>query len=309
MNAHQWLVLSPYLEDALEMTPEERSTWLDALSLEKPELAEELRMMLADSEEIAELRFLERRSVELPNTATLAGHCVGAYRLVSQIGRGGMSTVWLAEREDGHFERRVAVKFLNIALIGNGGEKRFKREGKILGLLVHPNIAELIDAGVLPTGQPYLVLEHVDGVDIDRYCDEHNLDIPARIRKFLDVLQAVAKAHANLIVHRDLKPSNVLVRKDGQVKLLDFGIAKLLEDEAQLEMRSQLTFEYGQALTPQYAAPEQLNGDAVTAAADVYALGVLLYVLLTGRHPIGRNPQTPAELIKAVLEEEFRASV
>ena len=142
--------------------------------------------------------------------------------------------------------------------------------------------------------------------DIDRYCDEHNLDIPSRIRKFLDVLQAVAKAHANLIVHRDLKPSNVLVAHDGQVKLLDFGIAKLLENEAHLEVRSQLTFEYGQALTPQYAAPEQLNGEAVTTAADIYSLGVLLYVLLTGRHPIGRNVQTPADLVKAILEEESR---
>ncbi len=138
-------------------------------------------------------------------------------------------------------------------------------------------------------GQPYLVLEHIDGADIDRFCDDHNLDIPSRIRKFLDVLQAVAKAHANLIVHRDLKPSNVLVGLDGQVKLLDFGIATLLENEAHIDVRSQLTFQFGQALTPQYAAPEQLRGEAVTTAADIYSLGVLLYVLLTGRHPIGRE--------------------
>ena len=306
MTSAQWLVLSPYLEDALEMSPEERSAWLEALRLQNPTMAEELEALLMHSEEAAEERFLERRAVELPNPATLAGQCVGVYRLVSQIGRGGMSTVWLAERQDGRFDRRVAIKFLNIALIGNGGEKRFKREGKILGVLVHPNIAELIDAGVLPTGQPYLVLEHIDGADIDRYCDEHNLDIPSRIRKFLDVLQAVAKAHANLIVHRDLKPSNVLVGHDGQVKLLDFGIAALLEHEAHLEVRSQLTFEYGQALTPQYAAPEQLNGEAVTTAADVYSLGMLLYVLLTGRHPLGGNIKTPADLVKAILEEEPR---
>jgi serine/threonine-protein kinase len=306
MTSAQWLALSQYLDDALEMSPKERSAWLDALRHENPTLAEELEVLLLHSEELTEERFLERRTVELPNPATLAGHCVGVYKLVSQIGRGGMSTVWLAERQDGRFERRVAVKFLNFALIGNGGEKRFKREGKILGLLVHPNIAELIDAGVLPTGQPYLVLEHIDGVDIDRYCDEHNLDIPTRIRKFLDVLQAVAKAHANLIVHRDLKPSNVLVRNDGQVKLLDFGIAKLLESEAPVELRSQLTFEYGQAMTPQYAAPEQLTGETVTAATDVYSLGVLLCVLLTGRHPIGGSARTPVDLVKAILEEEPR---
>ena len=306
MTSAQWLALSPYLEDALEMSPEERSVWFDSLRLKNPTIAEELEALLLHSEEAVEERFLERRAVELPNPVALTGQSVGVYRLVSQIGRGGMSTVWLAERQDGRFERRVAIKFLNVALIGNGGEKRFKREGKILGLLVHPNIAELIDAGVLPTGQPYLVLEHIDGADIDRYCDEHNLDIPSRILKFLDVLQAVAKAHANLIVHRDVKPSNVLVGRDGQVKLLDFGIAKLLENEAHIEVRSQLTFEYGQALTPQYAAPEQLNGEAVTTAADVYSLGVLLYLLLTGRHPIGQNVQTFADLIKAILEEESR---
>ena len=163
MTSAQWLALSPYLEDALEMSPQERSVWLDALRLKTPTMAEELEALLLHSEEVAEERFLERRAVELPSPATLAGQCVGVYRLISQIGRGGMSTVWLADRQDGRFERRVAIKFLNIALIGNGGEKRFKREGKILGLLVHPNIAELIDAGVLPTGQPYLVLEHIDG--------------------------------------------------------------------------------------------------------------------------------------------------
>ena len=306
MTSAQWLALSPQLENALELSPEERSAWLDALRLQNPALAEQLEDLLLHSEEIAQERFLERRAVELPNPATLAGQSVGVYRLLSQIGRGGMSTVWLAERQDGRFERRVAIKFLNIALIGSGGEKRFKREGKILGLLVHPNIAELIDAGVLTTGQPYLVLEHIDGIDIDRYCDEHNLDIPSRIRKFIDVLRAVAKAHANLIVHRDLKPSNVLVTNDGQVKLLDFGIARLLEDEAHVDVRTQLTFEYGQALTPQYAAPEQLNGEPVTAASDVHSLGVLLYVLLTGRHPIGGSVQTPADLVKAILEVESR---
>ena len=142
-----------------------------------------------------------------------------------------MSSVWLAERNDARFERKVAVKFLKIALIGRAGEERFKREGIILGRLAHPNIAELIDAGVSYAGQPYLVLEHIEGDHIDSYCDQHRLDIEARIRLFLDVLEAIAHAHANLIVHRDLKPPNILVRHDGKVKVLDFGIAKLLQDE------------------------------------------------------------------------------
>jgi serine/threonine-protein kinase len=188
--------------------------------------------------------------------------------------------------------------------MGQGGEQRFKREGNILGRLAHPHIAELIDAGVSQAGQPYLVLEHVEGDQIDRYCDQHRLSVEARIRLFLDVLGAVAQAHANLIVHRDLKPSNVLVRNDGQVKLLDFGIAKLLEGEGHTGEPTPLTVEGGRAMTTEYAAPEQLKGEVVTTATDVYALGVLLYVLLTGQHPAGTGPHTPADLVKAIVDIE-----
>jgi serine/threonine protein kinase/Tol biopolymer transport system component len=233
----------------------------------------------------------------------LEGQSLGVYTLVSQIGHGGMGTVWLAERNDGRFERRVAVKVLNIALMGKGGEERFKREGRILGRLIHPHIAELIDAGVSLTGQPFLVLEYVEGGHIDRYCDENKLEVRARLRLFLDALHAVAQAHANHIVHRDLKPSNLLVRKDGQAKLLDFGIAKLLECDGQ-SAEAPLTVEGGRAMTPEYAAPEQLTGEAVTAATDVYSSGVLLYVLLTGQHPTAAGPRTPASLVKAILETE-----
>jgi eukaryotic-like serine/threonine-protein kinase len=153
----------------------------------------------------------------------------GPYRLILLLGSGGMGTVYLAERTDGRFERRAAVKFLSMALATGDSAQRFKHEGSILGRLAHPHIAELLDAGVSENGQPYLVLEYVDGEPVDQYCDHRILDVEARIRLFLDVLAAVAHAHANLIVHRDIKPSNVLVRTDdGQVKLLDFGIAKLL---------------------------------------------------------------------------------
>jgi serine/threonine-protein kinase len=195
------------------------------------------------------------------------------------------------------------LKFLNIALLGKEGEDRFKREGKILALLAHRHIAELIDAGVTAGGQPYLVLEYVDGDQIDRYCDQLHLDLHARIRLFLQVLDAVAAAHANLIVHRDLKPSNVLVRKDGDVKLLDFGIAKLIEAENNPEQQTAFTIG-GTALTPEYAAPEQLKGEAITVSTDVYALGVLLYLLLTGRHPAGEGNNSPAELVKTIVECE-----
>ena len=172
-----------------------------------------------------------------------------------------------------------------------------------MALLVHQHIAELVDAGVTQAGQPYLVLEYIEGDHIDRYCDQNRLGIEERIRMFLDVLRAVAQAHANLIVHRDLKPSNVLVRNDGQVKLVDFGIAKLLEVEGQTP-ETALTLEGGRAMTPECAAPEQLRGGPITTATDVYALGVLLYVLLTGQHPAGRGPHSAADLVKAITTTE-----
>ncbi len=300
LNPDQWQVLSPRLDEALEMTDDERSTWFATMRAENPTLARQLEMLLQEHQELSQEGFLEERPVGMGSPG-LAGQTLGVYTLVSQIGQGGMGTVWLAERNDGRFERRVAVKVLNIALIGKVGEERFKREGHILGRLTHPHIAELIDAGVSPGGQPFLVLEYVDGDHIDRYCDQHRLDVRARVRLFLDALHAVAQAHDNLIVHRDLKPSNILVRTDGKAKLLDFGIAKLLECDGQ---SGELTVEGGRALTPQYAAPEQLKGEAVTAATDVYASGVLLYVLLTGRHPAGSGPHTPASLVKAILDAE-----
>jgi serine/threonine protein kinase len=304
LSPDQWQALSPYLDEALAMTDEERWIWLSSQRTQNPDLVEQLEELLHSHRALSEEGFLEERSIELPTGPGLQGHTLGVYTLVSQIGQGGMGSVWLAERNDGRFERQVAVKFLNIALMGKGGEERFKREGSILGRLAHPHIGELIDAGVSQTGQPYLVLEHIKGDHIDRHCDQHRLDVRARIRLFLDVLGAVAQAHANLIVHRDLKPSNVLVRNDGQVKLLDFGIAKLLEDEGQTREASTVTVEAGQAMTPQYAAPEQLKGEAVTTATDVYALGVLLYVLLTGQHPVGTGPHAPADLVKAIVDTE-----
>jgi serine/threonine-protein kinase len=222
-----------------------------------------------------------------------------------------MGSVWLAERCDGRFEGRAAIKLLNLALMGRAGQERFQREGTILARLTHPHIAHLIDAGVSPTGQPYLVIEHVEGQPIDQFCDEHRLDVDARLRLFLDVLEAVALAHANLIVHRDLKPANVLVRVDGTVKLLDFGIAKLLESDAQAGSSlppeaSALTREGGGALTPEFAAPEQLTGGQVTTATDVYALGVLLYVMLSGQHPAGDDVRSPADLVRAIVDTEPR---
>jgi eukaryotic-like serine/threonine-protein kinase len=304
LSPEEWQVVSPYLDRAFAMTGDERVAWLRSLAEKNPTIAAQLVALLDEHRVLAQEGFLEKGQFEVPNPSGLAGQTLGPYTLISPIGQGGMGCVWLAERSDGRFERHVAVKFLNISLMGKGGEARFKREGSILGRLAHPHIAELIDAGVSATGQPYLVLEYVEGDHIDGYCDEHKLDVDKRIRLFLDVLVAVADAHSNLIVHRDLKPSNMLVSRDGQVKLLDFGIAKLLEGEAEDGAATAFTIEGGRAMTPEYAAPEQVTGAAVTTATDVYALGVLLYVLLTGQHPAGGSLRSAAELVKAIVDTE-----
>ena len=267
-------------------------------------MAADVEALLAEHRLLSAEGFLEAAAPIQPLESALAGMTVGAYTLVAPIGHGGMGSVWLAARSDGRFEGQAAVKLLNAAFIGRAGEERFKREGTILAHLTHPHIARLIDAGVSSTGQPYLVLEHIDGRHIDRYCDEERLGIEDRIRLFLDVQTAVAHAHANLIVHRDLKPSNVLVTAGAQVKLLDFGIAKLLEADTSDGARSLLTHEGEVALTPKYAAPEQVTGGPITTATDVYALGVLLFELLSGQHPTGVDARSPAEFVKAVADTE-----
>jgi len=301
LTPERWQSVTPYLDQALDLPDEERGAFLASLRAQDPALADDLQVLLDEHRAVGQERFLE--AVPLPPTGhpAAAGLEVGAYRLLSLIGQGGMGTVWLAERSDGRFVRHAAVKFLDVALVGRG-EERFKREGSILARLTHPHIAQLLDAGVAATGQPYLVLERVDGDSIDAHCDRQALDVGRRVRLFLDVLTAVAHAHANLVVHRDLKPSNVLVTRDGEVKLLDFGIAKLLEDETGPGAPAPLTREGGGAMTPEYAAPEQLTGGLVSTATDVYALGVLLYVLLTGQHPAGAALRTPAALMKATVE-------
>lgn len=303
LSPDKWQKISPYLDHALSLPEQERGTWLQSFRAERPDLAEHLQKLLDEHRAAAQEHFLEE-SPALPIDSSAAGQTVGAYTLISPLGQGGMGSVWLAERSDGRFDRQVAVKFLHFSVSGHGGAERFKREGKILGQISHPHIAELIDAGVTPKGEPYLVLEYVEGKHIDEYCDQHRLDVDSRIRLFLDVLSAVGQAHASLIVHRDIKPSNVLVRNEGQVKLLDFGIAKLLSDDLTPGAATLLTLEGGAALTPQFAAPEQVTGAAVTTATDVYALGVLLYLLLTGQHPAGAGLNSPAGLVRAIVDIE-----
>jgi serine/threonine-protein kinase len=273
LSGDRWKKLGPHLDRTLEMGAEELRHYLERIRAEDPGLAADLESLLKDDRALSEEGYLEEAPPIPPASTSLAGHTIAAYTLVEPIGQGGMGNVWLARRSDGRYEGNVAVKLLNVSLIGRAGEERFRREGSILARLTHPNIARLIDAGVAASGQPYIVLEHVDGRPIDADADGRRLGIEARLRLFLDVCAAVAQAHANLVVHRDIKPSNVLVDGQGRVKLLDFGIAKLLEEGSSEAQASALTREGGRALTPEFAAPEQILGEGVTTATDVHALG------------------------------------
>ena len=306
LSPEQWQEISPYLDHALSLSGQERAGWLSDFRAQRSDIANLVEELLEEHRALSQEHFLEDQAQQPSNEDGLIGETVGAYKLVSRIGQGGMGNVWLAKRVDGRFERQVAVKFLHFALASQGAAERFRREGRILGQLRDPHIAELVDAGVTLKGEPYLVLEYVQGHHIDEYYDKQKLGVDARIELFLDVLGAVAHAHASLVVHRDIKPSNVLVSAEGEVKLLDFGIAKLLADDTSHAAATLLTLEGGGAMTPLFAAPEQVTGGAVTTATDVYALGLLLYLLLTGQHPAGADPHSPADLIKAITETEPR---
>ena len=303
----RWATLSPLLDELLDLAEPARTGRLSALRERDAALADELQALLSGGAQAASEGFLAGAVPLAPadGTATsLAGQHLGPYVLEEPLGQGGGGSVWRARREDGRFEGAVAIKLLHLSLLGRAGAERFRREGHILARLKHPHIASLLDAGVTPGGQPYLVLELVQGERIDRHCDALSLGIEARLALFDDVLAAVAHAHTHGVIHRDLKPGNILVTREGQVKLLDFGVAKLLDDEASTGESTELTRQGGRALTPEYAAPEQLRGEAVTTATDVYALGVLLYQLLSGQHPTAPAHGTSAEVIRSTLETE-----
>jgi serine/threonine protein kinase/tetratricopeptide (TPR) repeat protein len=304
ISATQWRELSPLLDELLEAQHDTRVQRLAQIRCDDPALAMQLETLLDQRTRAAREGFLEGGAFSVAHQPSLAGQTIGAYTLREAIGHGGMGTVWRAERSDGRYQATVAVKFLNLALLERGGVERFAREGNLLARLSHPNIARLLDAGVTAGNQPYLVLEYVDGVPIDAWCDAHGSGIEARLRLFLDVLAAVAHAHSNLILHRDLKPSNILVTPQGQLKLLDFGIGKLIADQSSVGSSTELTQLAGRAFTPDFAAPEQVAQGDVTTATDVYALGVLLYLLLAGRHPTAQPTATQVDRLRAIVEAE-----
>ena len=300
METAQWNRLAPILDELLEMEPGARESRLLQLDRDSPELAAEVRRLLAL--DTARPQFLATPAYHSAIQVSLPGALVGPYRLLRLIGEGGMGQVWLAERADGLFERRAALKLLRPGFADTGLRTRFDRERQILAKLAHEHVARFLDAGFGEDGQPYLALEYVEGQSITTYATQRKLSVLQRLALFLQVCSAVSHAHASLVVHRDLKPSNILVTPNGAVRLLDFGIAKLLD--APGREPGEITRVGTRAFTLHYAAPEQIRGDAVTATTDVYSLGVVLYELLTGCKPYRLRRDTDAEWEEAILNSE-----
>jgi len=301
-------LLSSLLDEALDLATPERTRWLAALPDDAQPLAGTLRELLARHAEAETGDFVsapERLLALAPDHAAEAatGAQVGPYRLIRELGTGGMGAVWLAERTDGLLDRKVALKLPHAGWT-RGLAQRFARERVILSGLEHPHIARLYDAGEDSLGRPYMALEYVEGEAIDVYCPVHALDVSARLGLLLQVADAVAFAHSRLVLHRDLKPSNILVTGTGQVRLLDFGIAKLIEGDHAAE--TELTRAGGRALTVGYASPEQIRGEPLSTASDVYSLGVIAYEVLAGVHPypIDRGAAVPPE--QQVLAAQLR---
>jgi serine/threonine-protein kinase len=295
LDDEAWERLCRLHEEARGLSGEAREACLAAAN---PDLAAEVREMLSGAE-----LDLERQLDRGDDDASLAGTRVGAYLLLRLIGRGGMGEVYLAERTGPGFEQLVAVKLLRASLLTADARERFERERHIQARLNHPAVVPLLDAGVAPDGRPFLVLQYVDGLPITRHADEKRLDVDSRLRLFVEVCRAVHHAHTRLVVHRDLKPSNVLVGEDGAVRLLDFGIAKLLDAEGD-KPRDGITREAPAPMTPERAAPEQVRGEPVSTATDVWGLGVLLFELLVGRLPFDTTGRSPAEIERELLAGE-----
>jgi serine/threonine protein kinase len=312
IGSSDWKEAYRLLDDVLDLAPAEHAKWLASLAPEKAHLRPLLESMLADRVKIETSDFLKSlpRVSEFiddakdvtPASPLAEGKLIGPYRLIRELGMGGMGAVWLAERADGMMKRNVALKLPHAGPMQQQLAQRFARERDILAALAHPHIARLYDAGTTDSGQPYIALEYVEGTPITAYCDEKKLSVDARLALFRQVLAAVQYAHTNLVIHRDLKPSNIMVTHEGYVRLLDFGIAKFLSGERAQE--TELTQLSGRALTPDYASPEQISGAPISTASDVYSLGVVLYELLVGARPYKLKRGTRGELEEAILSAD-----
>jgi serine/threonine protein kinase/TolB-like protein len=307
LSIPQMALMSRLLDEALPLDAEGRRRWLEALSPDYQSLAGSLREALlpvAQSGPAGPLDGGTGSELERIGSGPRPGETVGPYRVIRLLGEGGMAEVWLAQRSDGTLKRDVALKLPMLLHLRKDLASRFARERDILGALEHPNIARLYDAGVSANGLPYLAMEYVAGEPLTAWCDAHQQGVRERLSLFLQVLDAVQYAHLHRVVHRDIKPSNILVTDSGQVRLLDFGVAKLL---AQEEEAPDLTLRYGRVLTPDYASPEAVRGEKLGAASDVYGLGVVLYELLTGSRPYHLEASTSlAQLEHAITDVEVK---
>jgi serine/threonine-protein kinase len=311
IDASTWAELNRLLDAALDQPAANREQWIEDLEPQFDNLKPRLRELLSRAAQyetddflntLPRLRLDPGDLVQTPVRGDQPGDVIGPYRLVRELGSGGMGVVWLADRTDGLINRPVALKLPHGAWRRAGLAERMAREREILATLTHPNIAHLYDAGLTAEGQPYLAIEYVEGRPIDEYCREHRLDLKSRLRMFAQVANAVAYAHGKLVVHRDLKPANILVTAEGRVRLLDFGIAKLTEEGQTKE--TPLTEISGRALTPDYASPEQILGEPLTIASDVYSLGVILYQLLSGERPYKLQRDSRGALEDAIVQTD-----
>ena len=307
-SAHDsWKRVEALLNEALDIRQEDRSAFLDRSCAGDPQLRREVDSLLASVDK--SVGFIERPLQQVAQLLTEEsegpGSRIQAYELLKLIGEGGMGKVYLAARADDQYSKQVAIKLLQAGFAQTTAMLlRFRSERQILADLDHPNIARLLDGGATPSGLPFLAMEYVDGIAIHEYCRQNRLSIEERLRLFITVCGAVDYAHKHLVVHRDIKPANILVTKEGAPKLLDFGIAKLVdpEDGTAAETRT-----VDRLMTPEYASPEQITGSAVTTATDVYALGVVLYELLSGSRPFNLGTMTPMELYRAICERDPEA--
>src|SRR5215469_1203860 len=299
-RADRWQLVDSLFQQAAEMDPREWTTFLNDVCADDQELRSEVEALLQFSGRT--LGLLKKPVENAARELSFIGRRIGPYVLSHVLGEGGMGTVYLAARADEQYQQFVAIKLVHAGSWQSEAIlQRFRTERQILANLDHPNVGRLLDGGMTSDGSPYLVMEHVDGTPIDQYCRENSLSFEAKLELFQSVCSAVEYAHKNLVVHRDIKPANVLVTESGTPKLLDFGIAKLLDpDDARPD--SPMTRSTERLMTPEYASPEQIRGEPITTATDVYGLGVLLFELLVGSHPFAGEKVSPLDMARQVCE-------
>jgi serine/threonine protein kinase len=302
MTPERWQQVREVFDRAVSLPSEERAAYVETACANDSELRNEVKSLLF-SDGQAGVEFLNTPAVDFSRplplpTPNRVGRRIGAYNILEEIGHGGMGEVYRAGRADGQYKKEVAIKLVRGGYDTAAVLERFRHERQILASLDHPNIARLLDGGTTDEGVPYLVMELIEGTPIDQYCNAHHLNVSERLRLFLQVCSAVQYAHQRLVIHRDIKPGNILVTKEGVPKLLDFGIAKILDPASGSETT------IAGPMTPEYASPEQIRNGPITTATDVYSLGVVLYQLVAGRSPYPTKTRTPHEFARAICEWE-----